>query len=84
MPGFTPMEMTGPIYAFDGTVQVGARDIQVSQAPEPAALAPVGLGLAGLATTRRRKQKSIPRRHRPRPSGVCDLCGSIRQTPNGR
>jgi hypothetical protein len=56
MPGFGPMEMTGPIRAFDGTVQVGAWDMQVSQAPELATLALVGLGLARLAAARRRKQ----------------------------
>jgi hypothetical protein len=52
MPGFAPIDVTGPIYAFDSWVQVGTYEIRVapSAAPEPGSLLLVGIALGALVT----------------------------------
>jgi hypothetical protein len=49
--GFTPIDLSGPIVAFDAPVQIGTWEIRITEAvPEPGSLALLGIGLAALAT----------------------------------
>ena len=45
-PAFSPIDLTGPIYAFGTTQVVGSWEVSVSSVPEPS---PLALGAAGLA-----------------------------------
>jgi hypothetical protein len=53
--GFAPINLAGPIYAFDAPVQVGTWDISVTQVPEPGIGWLLGIGVAGWLSTRTRR-----------------------------
>jgi hypothetical protein len=49
--GFAPIDLSGPIFAFDAPVQIGIWEIRLTEAvPEPGSLLLLGIGLAALAT----------------------------------
>ncbi len=53
--GFAPIDLSGPVLAFDSPVQIGTWEIKVSEVPEPSTLALLGVGLAFLPALRRRR-----------------------------
>jgi hypothetical protein len=56
IPGFAPIDITGPIYAFDAAVQVGTWEVRLEPAPEPGSLVLLCSALAGFGVIRRRRK----------------------------
>jgi hypothetical protein len=54
-PGFAPIDVSGPILAFDTAVPVGTWEIRVSEVPEPSSLMLLAVGLAFLPALRQRR-----------------------------
>jgi hypothetical protein len=51
--GFSPIDVSGGVFAFDSPVQIGTWEIKISEVPEPSSLVLLGVGLALLPALRR-------------------------------